>query len=368
MSSGETIRLLTQHFVRPMHDPGENRLTAALVALLSQSDVLARRVLKAWVPKASDGGPIKVCMHRAVGSPGGHHVGWVDLEILTGDRLRPSVIVWIEVKLGSRLSGPNQLAKYLAGLRAAYPGARKLVVLLAPAHRRSAFNLMPLSSVIDPRPDEAYFVSLQDLYGEIARPLGQQGNRHHFTWLRREVLGYMESEGISKPARLSKSHVQTLNRIDPAEDAVEVVLDEAAQLVAKRWRASNKTQLEKNYWEYRYLPYRQGAVRKGWRRTSEFGWGVQPPQIFAGVYFDRTKGPIVGNDLWLADREAENDPGADAWEIDAEGRRGWVMRTMPLMDLANASTVNDQAKVIADFVLRAFEDLSKSAEPDKKHQ
>jgi hypothetical protein len=78
VAAGDTIRLLTRHNVGSRKDPRENRLTAAVVALLTDSPLLARCVARKWIQNgAPDPEGVEVRFQRPVGG----NVGWVDLEL-----------------------------------------------------------------------------------------------------------------------------------------------------------------------------------------------------------------------------------------------------------------------------------------------
>ena len=51
MAAVDTIRLLTHYHIGVEKDPAENRLTAALVALLTESQPLARTVARTWIAR-----------------------------------------------------------------------------------------------------------------------------------------------------------------------------------------------------------------------------------------------------------------------------------------------------------------------------
>ena len=83
MVAGDTIRLLTRYNVGAARDPRENRLTAALVALLTESPALATRVARGWVRNdAHSLGRVRLTVQRPVGGK----VGWVDFELILKGR------------------------------------------------------------------------------------------------------------------------------------------------------------------------------------------------------------------------------------------------------------------------------------------
>src|SRR4051812_14901951 len=80
---------------------------------------------------------VKPTIQRAVGG----NVGWVDLELDVRGRQR--TVIWVEIKLGHKLSGDNQLRKYGRRLLDLYPEAERFVLLLGPSQRREVFADIP---------------------------------------------------------------------------------------------------------------------------------------------------------------------------------------------------------------------------------
>ncbi len=122
MAHQNVIEQLTRYAVRSHQDPRENRLTAGLVATLGLSQPLTRRVLAQWGVDVPASGTIRVVGQEPVG------VGYIDLAITT-ETPAPET-VWIEAKLHSALSGPNQVRKYQCALNAAADGKSKHLLLL----------------------------------------------------------------------------------------------------------------------------------------------------------------------------------------------------------------------------------------------
>ena len=354
MAAGDTIRLLTRYEVGAHSDPRENRLTAAVVALLTESPALASRVAQAWIGNGALEGPVAVRMQRPVGG----NVGWVDFELVVNAPKRR--IVWVEVKLGHRLSGENQLDKYLTRLKQLDAGAdERLVLLLAPAQRREIFRDVPsLSQRVDGGDPGAYFFSWQELYDILARGVPRRGRRVHHDWLLREVLGHMAQEGL-KASALTPQHVRALGTIDDALAARAAVIDRVdTRLADDGWKAAEKPNKTKDsYWEHKYQPMKAGARAPRGTRAL-LNWGVAGREAFAGVYFKRNAGgPIrpLADDQWRTALLQLPNSGRGEWEED-DGERNWIWigRSKPLVDIAKHDTVDAQAYELADFVIVAF--------------
>src|SRR4051794_37542520 len=90
-------------------DPRENRLSSSFAAVLEHAPSFARELIAEWVGGVGTG-DLTVEVQRRVAC------GWVDVELRFGDASAPDLIVWIEAKHGSGLSGDDQVEKYRAEL------------------------------------------------------------------------------------------------------------------------------------------------------------------------------------------------------------------------------------------------------------
>ncbi len=84
-------------------------------------------------------------------------------------------------------------------------------------------------------------------------------------------------------------------------------------------------------------------------------WGVEEAEVFAGIYFERNAGGEVrprADDEW---RVALTAVDTDGWEEDDDERDViWVGRSLRLVDLLGAGSVETQGDELADFVHDAF--------------
>ena len=358
--AGEIIRLLTRYPSGASRDPKENRLTAALAALLTESQDLAAGLAQSWsVPQAEPPEDVRIRMQRPVGG----HVGWIDLELEV--RRPESKVFWVEVKLGHGLSGETQLEKYMGRLTVLYPEAERCLLLLAPGHRRQVFNEIPsLRTRRSPDQSGPFFVSWQEVYRTLAEIPRSDDDPGHIGWLLEEVLGYMEHERL-KATALTPAHVQSLATVGDAQASTRSVLERAEQAIEENsWACINRRDKGDNYWEYKLE--RSVTTLAPVRSEATFSWGVMPPDVFAGVYFRRSApyGPITPeeDDAWhtvLALETAHT--GEDAWEIDDESDRNlvWIGRTIPLTAIvARGESIETQSDAISEFVINALSELS----------
>jgi hypothetical protein len=193
MRRNNVVDLLTRYPVRYGSDPVENRLTAALVAALHQANGLrAALVESVWETsyfageRPAIGTSWDVTSQKPIGL--GRHA--VDIELLAVDG---TARVWIEAKVKSELSGDEQLDDYARAL-AGKPERHKLLVLLAPASRRTA--LEPHLTHRAKVPDLAVaFASWSQAHRVLSswRPVG--GSERNGRWLVKEVADYMAGQG-----------------------------------------------------------------------------------------------------------------------------------------------------------------------------
>lgn len=132
MSTGQAqsqsfFRDVTAHAARPWQDPRENRLTAAFAAALRHDPAAATAIVSHWLSMNVTEPPRRIVTQRATMG------GVIDLEMQFGGSAFPALVVWVEVKNRSGLSGANQLHKYSAALAGEYPQSETALVLLAPA-------------------------------------------------------------------------------------------------------------------------------------------------------------------------------------------------------------------------------------------
>lgn len=356
MADGDTIRLLGRYYGGAVIDPRENRLTAAVTALLSDSQPLANCVAHGLMRDGTQP-PAKtvVTMQRPVGG----NVGWVDLEL---DVRRPErTVIWIEAKLGSGLSGETQLDKYRVQLtKFDHAHAEKVVLLLVPAQARGLFaNVPPLRERTEPKDLGPYLVTWQDLYGMLQTRISQP-QPPHVTWLLEEVLGYMKSDKLALSA-LEHQHFEAFNNIEAARAAVATVFDATRDFIKDDgWILVPAYNVSKgDYWEFGYQPWKRGSKASRWTQ-ARLAWGFAPPDFFAGVCFQRDRGGPVEprrDGRWCANLLAHGSipAGASGWDEDGSYRNLlWVTCSQNISALARGASPNDQARGLANFVCEAF--------------
>lgn len=319
-----------------------------MAALLTESPASANFVAQEWLGVGRIDGAVQTRIQRPVGG----QVGWVDLEMyVRGGRRK---LIWVEVKVGSRLSGTNQLRKYVDRIsNFDVQAPERLVLLLVPAQCLSLFREYPaLRERTVPDDVGPFVVTWQDLYGLLERAAASD-HRPHVNWLRKEVLGYMRSEDL-EATELKPAHISALRNIDEAWAAVEAVLASAADhLERSGWKpVGDIPSLKSTYWEKPYRPVLPGAP--GVRGTkAKLVWGIDADQAFAGIYVQRNSGGEVrprSDDEWRTALTA-----SDEWNEEDENRTViWIGRFMNLKELRLSKTVEAQGEHLAKFVDNVF--------------
>jgi hypothetical protein len=350
MSESNVIQALTKYAVGSRQDPRENRLTAALATVLDLSPVIARRVLREWGVDFPARSSVTVSPQRPV------PVGFIDLE-LTGGGAR----VWVEVKLGSPLSGDDQLHKYQRALKQT-TGRPKALLLLVPAYQRAHFASLAdgYSPADGPIPR---MVTWQETYAAVRKAAGQLTSGSPAEWFTQQFLEFLEMEDLMEVEKLTRTHITTLRDIKAAWTALDELLGEAHdRLEARGWRPAP----QRRYQDRANPAYVEYFVKAGagWARNSLFCWGVDGERAFASVYGRLDPGPLskrADNQAWLAHAAARR------WKSEADTREyGYWTKYEPLLSAAKGRTSEQQATALAHWVGDAFDEFGKSADAKRR--
>lgn len=335
-------------------DPAENRLTEVFGAVLDRVEGLGAALVQDWGGQEAIGERLWVRTQRA--TAGGR---FVDLELAFGAPVVPDLRVWIEIKHGADLH-ENQLENYLVDLGSeAQDGA--MLVLLAPRGAMPAVN----------RP--AMAIEWQAVGRFIASWVKRDGLKSEHQWLLEELLKYLREEGLVDEERLMTAHALELAVRPASERTVARVIEIAHQLVVAGWgnpesvAGGAKPAFGAGWWAS-FDPARGGTPASGWKNVW-FDWTLlhdkarpEPRDsyaFFAGATFKSKKdtalsSPSVGP--WLAAR------GAEGYEYFQE----WYWRLWRVLypeQLLAVESIDEQARLLADWVLKAFSDLSNSPPP-----
>lgn len=338
MAAENFFDLITRYSQRPARDPGENRLTAIVTAVMQQQPDLASAVLREFVPALSDLPTLETETQVPVRLANGRY-GFVDL-VLRGDELT----VWVEVKRTSGRSGPDQFDKYAATLQE-YPSGRRALLVLAPAQMRTQLGtLKPAKSWASESPVEALWVSLEDLHKALCR--FDPGDDQWLSWALEETRAYLELEGFAFMP-VNEKHVAALDTIDEARQAVVALVDNVQSALAESLGEGTRDVDEPNYAELRYDPAKF-APDVPWHDGAQLSWGVDTTEIFAGIASGPAAAPLqdMSNERiesWLAARKAEASSGG---RVEAD----WVWRVLPLREVAAVEDPAEQVRCVTEFV------------------
>ena len=278
--------------------------------------------------------------------------GFIDLELDFGD----GHLVWVEIKLRSPESGPDQLEKYQQAL--ARLGGKGRLILLIPADRRAEFP--HLGRIQGGTRGSLLCDTWQDIYDKLDTWRSQQRGR--VRWFVSEILDYMkEAQLMSTP--LKPKHVQALQTVVEADGALSRIIDEVHEQLPEEMVGRRDDMRSKRLHDLAYRELRYTAARPSpWDGTKTRGsarrvWGVDlsDPAFFAGVVFDR-RGKLASDQHW---RDAfTSDTGWQSW---SDRDEEWRYRTRALKDLMDVGrTRQDQIKLVRTFVCDAFKELDDS--------
>jgi hypothetical protein len=319
------IDLLTRYHLSGARDPGENRLTAALAAMLEvdESRDLARALVAPLLEAVKSAHQVAVWCQRPV-DLGTDGRGFVDLELSFDSRY----VVWIEAKIHSRESGPDQLSKYRTALERLAPDAWALIVL-APARRRREF------------PDDVpgqHFVSWQSVSARLLD--WRASHADHETWLADQVLDHMKGLHLMEQA-LEPQHVDALKVANEAEDALTLLLDAVGHAVEpKQHGVLSGGKIVGGYVE---------RVLNG--PSPQVAWGVDIPNdvFFAGLRYERARPP--GEILrWEASVDWQHDT--------SDATYGWWYTTLGVDEVTQLPSTRAQIEAVSTFVLEAMRTAS----------
>lgn len=162
--SDEVEHLTDRYSERPNHDPGENRLTAALTGVLQVHPSLARALMKHIVPHLVLEEDPAVKTQTTIRLTDGRHA-FLDMEI-TASTPEPTN-VWKEVKRTSGESGSDQFEKYQQTL--AEKKGQRVMLILAPSHMRTHLGQLPPAHEWRPDADVCpHWISWEDVYEALA--------------------------------------------------------------------------------------------------------------------------------------------------------------------------------------------------------
>lgn len=343
MGATSVIELLTRYRVSDECDPKENRLTAALAAVLEldTDGTLARKLGSDWLPGLADSGRVNVWCQRPVPIDLDAR-GFIDLEL----RFDDGHVIWVEAKINSGQSGPAQLKNYERALQRLAGDLSRLIVL-APAHRRPEFNL-PRAGVSDAR---VTFGAWQDVCSVLeqwsaGRPPDAAG------WLAEETVEYMKGLGLmQKP--LTKDHVEALLQLDEALDSLTRVLEDVKHAVDPRWGLSHDLATRPAERVYTELILHE-EMGSGWGPHARRAWGVDlaDDAWFAGVRYLLADPPPVSA-TWTD---------LPPWILWPDKTYGWRYQRLPMEEVtAKPSSVPAQAATIERFVRETFGALDRES-------
>jgi hypothetical protein len=352
MSAPSLFRRVGKYAPSHVVDPRENRLTECLAAVLERVDGLGAWLVAGWLEEAPRDGELHVRTQRSTISG-----KFVDLDLrFSGEK---PLLVWVEIKHGAELHG-DQLESYAADIVVETTHESRLV-LLAP--RQS----MP------PAPDGVVSVEWQEVGRQLRAFSGRDGIEEKDRWLIGELHDYLKEEGLSDQDAFSPATVFALSAFPAAERTLARLNEIADGYVRAGWGAPPKGFLKRSgsqqpnygvgWWISFPLPGNEDDKSPWGKAWLE--WGVRPDTaredgrdglaFFAGATFPTKSNPMFSakTQPWLAELSDRGFERVQDWYW-----RLWRYRYPE--ELMAAPTLENQARVLADWVLESFSTLAGS--------
>lgn len=319
---------VTRYVPADAGDPGENRITEVLAAVLERVPGLARRLAEMWLdpdqdqaPSEERAAPATEEAWRRVGALPPDVLprvrtqvsvpnGYVDLELrfptVSGTAV-DEILLWVEIKHGIE-PHDDQLQRYLDELDRFNRGA---VILLD--HRRRLPHKTQVPTQVPQR-------SWERTGHEIERFAGQKIERFEGSdaiqrWLCGQLLTYLREENLMDPKALGPEHLTALAYADQAERGLAWICERAAGRISVLFReqeprggGNRKAVYGEGYWASWYptpsvaasdrwgsawLEWhiaRDGGIRTGAPLAHEVLNGSGAIQIRAGLSVERQAG------------------------------------------------------------------------------
>jgi hypothetical protein len=361
-------KAVTSLFRRATKYPAsENRLTEVFAAVLERVPDLCFAILEFWDKELVSGLDRKKCRPRIdtqVLTVGG---GTVDLEIKLssvaglpegpgddGTGVTPhEVLCWVEAKKGKGAKlGLLQLERYRANIESR--GAQKSCVRL----------LVPRDFQGQGREDRDTW---QELARFLARHRRQEGNLSEaHAWLVGEFLEYLKEEGLMDEERLTVQHAFVVSALPPVQSALSRVWEAVDERLAVRWGKPSKrprTRIWSDTWTDYPIPNAQPAST--W---SESGveWGMCDDDflesearkslvLYAGLVSAEDLLAEPGNQAWVANLKTMG------FQLISDGDQ--FLKHAYLEKFLEGPTLEEQAGLVADWILEAFQDVTRTPPP-----
>lgn len=267
--------------------------------------------------------------------------------------------MWVEIKHGAD-THDNQLENYLEDIRCETQGVG-YVVLLAPR-----------SSMPDAPPGVRQ-VEWQAVGRFMSQWCRSEDASPQARWLADEFVSYLREEGLMDSVRLSAQHAFELEARPAAERTVARLMEIVQTHIVKEWGIPDKTaggayaNFGQGWWASFAAP--KGSEPAGTWRHAWFEWTLRDDTflaeprdslaVFAGATFGAVQGSALTestNASWFSERAQDGFERAQAyfWRL-------WRVRYPD--QLLSAETLDDQGRLLAEWVLDAFRALAISPPP-----
>ena len=344
---------VTRYRVGAAMDPSENRLTESTAALLEAIPGLGR-ALTGWLIGRDPGSDPSIRTQRLSASG-----GFIDFELRFGPITRPDLLVWVEVKHWS-VPTLGQLERYLSDIRSERAADHRLVLLIPDG--------VDAPEGIDPT--QVDVVRWQAVHRDLRRWLHRwkRDLQPEGAWLISQFLRFMEEEGVADPGALSSIDVVAAVGAPRAFSLLQRLREGADALIGTVWEQAHLGGGSHGQFYRHNRPI--GVSNEEWVARWPIGWfewrlttDVNLPDPTGGLVFGagytRNKRSLPSGEpamAWIAHKEAQ---GFEVF-VDDQWR---LYRHLRLDAVLAADSLEGQAKIVADFVVSAFDELNRDPCP-----
>lgn len=334
-------------------DPRENRLSSSFAAVLEHARDFGRALFSEWVTDVRDS-KLTVAVQQRIAA------GTIDVELRFGDANNPELLVWIEAKHGSGLSGNDQLDKYRADLRRMRAGRKVLLSLTPVAFNPKNVDVVRINDDVDD--DRTYLASWQEIFAIATRWRDAASAETIEAWLIDEFLRFLKEEGLDERP-ISRADVVVFDHFADAANAVGSVIRQAEE-ISRGW-AKRLSPAKPIYSVDEYFGY--PVASRGSKQSEAWGdanlqWACESVRSSGGrtAFWAGMRSSVARplgderNELWLRSLEAK------AFMFYSERRSCWIGRSLELAEVADLGSTGVQVERLADFVLDAFRTLTQT--------
>jgi hypothetical protein len=347
MRADSVFSILVRYPPNAARNPREDSLTQAFVATLESARTanLAGYIVSRWL---SD----EVLSEQTYSVSSQKFLpmckGWIDIEFSTAHTLgSESLTLWVEVKNGAPLSGRDQLMKYAAELKATHRGEKTTLVLLTPSDFEETYDA----------PEELIHIRWHEVGEAISNWLfDTDGIDGPARWFVGQFLEFLVEEGLFVKEKIRQEDVcraadgqEAIRALNTLFTSASENLDDMVKTSKTVVPSDNRSGIKwPSFWSNYGLESSQLDAWCHWSLAEREAHGHE---MWAGIQFDKSLGLSQLEEALIRQLEQEG------LNLGYEGSWLSARRRLPLQDLDSlgAASFSDQADMLAEWALDAFE-------------